>query len=245
MHCAGDSRIWLPTHYSTSGMAREPHQVVTDVDTDKQRELQRVCVILNHLIPATTLILEFLHGMVKTVSLFSFSFSSLKISCMHTMCLGHLSLPQNPFSPPTHTYNTKSAFKLIYVFVYLFISHWVHLVSPIYTWAWGHWLEQGQPTDVRVPIEKQLSPHSNNHWLTTAPHLRMRHKKPPTPILAGIFYWLDLVQVDTSFLSPNEAKSCVSRGWHKTAFLHHSLFSDPFLPPPWYSQHSLSLIGKR
>lgn len=117
MHCVGNSRIWLPTDYSTSGLAREPHQVVTDVDTDKQRELQRVCVILNHLIPATTLILEFLHGVVKTVSLFSFSFSSLKISCMHTMCLGHLSL-KILLVPPTHTYNTKSAFKLIYVFTY-------------------------------------------------------------------------------------------------------------------------------
>lgn len=205
MHCAENSLIWLPTDYSTSGMAWEPHQVVTDIDTDKQRELQSVCMILNHLIPSTTLILDFLHGVVKTISLFSFFFSSLKISCICTTCLGPLSLSPSLKIPLVshHTCIHTTPNLPSNLFIYLFITHWVHLMSPIYTCTWGHPLEQGQPTDGHAPIEKQLSPRFNNYCLISGWSTRR-----PLHILAGIFHWLDLVQVATSSLSPDEAKPC-------------------------------------
>ena len=103
------------------------------------------------------------------------------------MCLGHLSLSPSlkiPLVPPIHTTPNLPT----YLFIYLFITHWVHLVSPIQTWAWGHPLEQGQPMDGCAPIEKQLSPRYNNHWLTTAPHLRVEHKEPP-PHPSWKFSW--------------------------------------------------------
>lgn len=90
---------------------------------------------------------------------------------------------------------------LSYLFIYLFLTHWVQLVLPKCARVWGHPPEHGPPTSAHNP-KKSDSPHSWP-WKLSAikiPHLGKGFHEP-SPYLCQGFIYFGLMQLTPAAMS--------------------------------------------